>query len=188
MCVIIVKPAGLDLPAESTLEKCWRHNRDGAGFAYSDGNRVHFHKGFLTFDDFIDALNAEYNPDHSFILHFRWATHGGVNQAMTHPFSCASSTPLTRLSGSVKIAVFHNGVIGCVHATESLSDTAVYSTTELYRLYKANPDFYRDNATLSNIRFQTGSKFAFLTSERWTTTPGFRYYSDGCLYSNFNWA
>lgn len=189
MCVIIVKPSGVEMPALHTLISCWNQNRDGAGFAWSDGATVHFHKGFLTFDSFLDALRAEKENigDHALVLHFRWATHGGINQEMTHPFTCVSSKPLTRLSGSVKMAVFHNGIIRDCYATETLSDTAVYTSTALYTRYRSNHDFYCDKSTLDEIRNQTGSKFAFLTASRWTTTPGFSYYKDGCLYSNFHW-
>ena len=40
MCIICVKAAGIEMPAEATLETMWENNPDGAGFMYvANGNQ-----------------------------------------------------------------------------------------------------------------------------------------------------
>ena len=38
MCVIIVKEKGQKLISKENLKKCFRHNPDGAGIAWTDGS------------------------------------------------------------------------------------------------------------------------------------------------------
>ena len=51
MCIIVIKPAGIKMPAMSTLENCWYNNNDGAGFMYATGGTVHIEKGFMSLKD-----------------------------------------------------------------------------------------------------------------------------------------
>jgi hypothetical protein len=44
-------------------------------------------------------------------IHFRYATHGGINNELTHPFPIKRGNPLT-LEGEAKSVLFHNGVWG----------------------------------------------------------------------------
>ena len=44
MCIIAIKPAGVKLPADTTLENCWYNNPDGAGFMYAAGGTVHIQR------------------------------------------------------------------------------------------------------------------------------------------------
>lgn len=53
MCIIVAKPAGIDLPSRSTLMNCFNHNHDGAGFMYADGKEVTVMKGFFTFEELL---------------------------------------------------------------------------------------------------------------------------------------
>ena len=78
MCIIVVKPIGLDLPNEETLWNCFFNNPDGIGFMFSENHMVFGVKGSFDFDEFwknvieidIDWVNIPA------VFHFRIATSG----------------------------------------------------------------------------------------------------------------
>lgn len=84
-------------------------NRHGFGFSWADGDQVRWRKGFKD-EQLTDDLLQEY-LDLPFpkAIHFRWATHGGINPELTHPFPIKRGNPLT-LEGEAKQVLFHNGV------------------------------------------------------------------------------
>ena len=57
MCIIVMKPAGITLPL-ARLESMWKRNDDGAGFMYSDGEKLQIYKGYMTFESFKAALKS----------------------------------------------------------------------------------------------------------------------------------
>ena len=80
MCVIVIKPAGHDLPSKSELRKAYEHNSDGCGFVSETAT----YKS-LDFEDFYGHLR-KVSRDENCIIHFRWATHGSVCVRNCHPF------------------------------------------------------------------------------------------------------
>lgn len=139
MCVIAVKPKGVDLPKDDVLQSMWNTNKDGAGFMYNRNGKVHIKKGFMTFDDFKNALMETYRAlqadainlkdDVSFVYHFRIATHGTIRPENTHPFPVTDNIDeLKALEFTTNLAMAHNGVISQVEAdkTNDLTDTATF--------------------------------------------------------------
>ena len=104
MCVIMCFED--NYPTEAILESAELTNRDGAGIAWIEKDGIHFKKG-------LDAKNI-YKLIKSrkiqlpFIIHFRIATVGGVNNELTHPFPISSNAPLST-SGTTEKVLFHNG-------------------------------------------------------------------------------
>lgn len=95
MCIIVYKPQGRMLPSLDTLRACWDNNPDGAGIMWPDGEQVNIRKGFMTWPDFLKALDdvtsgidVEGVP---MALHFRIATHGAVVPGCCHPFAVKDS-------------------------------------------------------------------------------------------------
>jgi len=117
MCIAIWKPQGIEL-TEEILQNCWDKNPDGAGFMYSEDNKLHVVKGLMTYNEFLDAYSP--HSDKNAALHFRIATHGGVNPENTHPFQINDN-----------LAMVHNGIISAVKIhDQGRSDT--WHFTELY--------------------------------------------------------
>lgn len=114
MCIIIAKPAGVELPPEQHFENAFKNNPDGAGIAYNDGTRTYIRKGFMEFSQFQDALKLIPNPrEKDMVFHFRIATHGKVCPENCHPFPLTSSLPQlqkTELDYNGWV-VCHNGII-----------------------------------------------------------------------------
>lgn len=86
MCIAIVKPAGKWV-TKATLQECFRRNPDGAGFAWHDGERVQFMKGFFKFEEFWAEYKEIVKEETLALIHFRIATKGAKDIDNCHPFA-----------------------------------------------------------------------------------------------------
>lgn len=153
MCVIFAKPAGIEMPNDQLIKDMWEGNSDGAGFAYTIGERVFIEKGFLTLKEFENALagmekrvKRDYELDLKDIPvmgHFRIGTHGPNSPQLTHPFPVAAKTKyLEALDIETDVAMAHNGIINSVNPAKTMSDTTAYIQNILVPLKYANRKFY----------------------------------------------
>lgn len=187
MCIIVAKKKGIKMPSVETLKNCWLANDDGAGFAFSALNNVKIFKGFMTFEDFLLALQAvEKTVDTTetpFILHFRVQTHGGQQKRLTHPFPLSNKDEkLSSLVCDTDCAIAHNGIIhGKAYDNGKDSDTYLYIKKVLARQRISN---IRKKNWLESLSRETGSKWAFLTKNGQLYTAGQFVENDGVLYSN----
>lgn len=130
MCLIIHKPAGVEIPGE-LIRSAWEDNPDGAGIMYMAANGPVIHK-IMPGDcadpaRYIETMLAGL-PDKELGVHFRWKTHGPITRENTHPF---------QLPGAGGY-LMHNGVISDKTLGEhygkvrhTMSDTAFYTMTAL---------------------------------------------------------
>ena len=190
MCIIAIKPAGVKLPATTTIENMWYSNSDGAGFMYATGGTVHIQKGFMTLKAFKTALKRlEESIDTTstpIVLHFRITTHGGTSAGNTHPFPVTEKLPLLQMTKSkAPLAVAHNGVIDIKPSKKDISDTMEYIINQLAPLYQLKKDFYKHESGKKLIYNFIKSKMVFLDSEgRIETIGDFIAGDDGLMYSN----
>ena len=112
MCIAIYKPADKALPSDEILRRCFTRNKDGGGFAYAKGGRVHFVKGLMTIEEYLEEVK-QVEAGLPMLLHFRIGTHGGKGQEYTHPFPFTHHMDsLYMLRGSCPFPVaVHNGII-----------------------------------------------------------------------------
>jgi hypothetical protein len=190
MCIIAIKPAGITLPATTTIENMWYNNRDGAGLMYAKDGNVHIEKGFMTLEDFKKALKRlEKTIDvvnTPVVLHFRITTHGGTSPGNTHPFPVTEKLPLLQMTKTrASLAVAHNGIIDIKPSKKDISDTMEYILTQLAPLYQLKRDFYRQPAGKKLVYNAIKSKMVFLDGTgRIETIGDFITGGDGILYSN----
>lgn len=190
MCIIIAKPAGVELPALSTLETCWENNPDGAGLMWADGEAVNVRKGFMTWDDFAEALDdAGDLTDRAAVLHFRITTHGGTRPECCHPFPVSSELDdLRALSLAVPLACAHNGIISGMETEPGISDTMAYIRDVLAPLSRAVPSIIYNDDALDAVRATLGSKMALLDASGELVTLGAFEEVNGVLFSNNSYA
>src|SRR5262245_59474261 len=74
---------------------------DSAGVATVTGSRLYVRKSTGRIADLAGVLERQPAPGTHGISHTRWATHGGVTTANSHP----------HVGGTDLVAVVHNGVI-----------------------------------------------------------------------------
>ena len=127
MCIIIHKPAGVEVPSAEILRQCAKRNKDGMGFSMTSSGRVMVAKGYFDVEKLIDVLTTE--PDlvtsRDMVIHFRLATSGKIGAGNCHPFSLDSKMLESPFSYT-DYAVSHNGIIYDVWGLDKggLSDTA----------------------------------------------------------------
>ena len=117
MCIICLKPAGVDMPSDKQIKHMFEKNPHGAGFAlqgdiHNDGRfLVEYKKGFMNVDDLIEALGPKDKLKNLTVaIHCRIKTSGETDKFTTHPFPISNQyADLRKTEGSGPV-LFHNGV------------------------------------------------------------------------------
>lgn len=138
MCIAIYHDAGCVL-TQSEVDNSWRSNPDGGGFTFFDNDgrlRIQKYMEKHEFERGYDIATDKY-PESPFAVHFRIATHGGVNIDNCHPFRVDDGMTL-----------IHNGIIPVLmEKDEPRSDTRVFCDEYLNRL----PDGWIDDKYLFDM-------------------------------------
>lgn len=187
MCVAIYKPTGATMPTLETLEQCWLANPDGAGFAIESQKNPKFkyeiHKGFMSWDAFVKAYQQYDLANYKGValLHFRIATHGGVNAGNCHPFPICNDNALLKTQDVLTNTVLiHNGVLPITPSSPDISDTM-----ELCRLLHPFANRLQEAGKL--IEELLGSNKVAILSENQVSLLGTWTPIDGVYYSNTHW-
>src|SRR4051812_43262332 len=109
MCLIIARPAGVDIPLE-LVKQSVRDNPHGWGIMYPENGQLVIKKGMLA-NDFIEAVKA-LDKDRPALIHTRIKTKGEVDIRNNHPFQFNGTT-----------AMMHNGSLDIVIRDQQYSDT-----------------------------------------------------------------
>jgi len=178
MCVIVKKPAGISI-SKKMVEKMWKANSDGAGIAWFDRGVVQIEKGLMELPHLLYTLR---NLDKvEAVIHFRYATHGGVHRDLTHPFVIDRDRETVLQGDCGSDVLVHNGVISG-YGDETISDTAQFITDTLaYVPHLAT--------RLDVLRLVGGSKFAYLdgSNEEIHLIGNFHKLKNSLMVSNLNW-
>lgn len=153
MCLAILRPAGVDIPAEN-LKQGWISNPDGGGYGFVSGNKCVTRKGFGKWKDMQEALTADLkqHTNSPFLIHFRICTLGTKDITNTHPFE---------IEGGLLI---HNGTLTGTGASygSGKSDTALFAESFSKDL---SFDFVHKNKKELGDSV-SGSKFALLYDDK----------------------
>ena len=189
MCIIVAKEIDVEMPDTETLRRCFYSNPDGAGFMWADGKMVHIRKGFMKFDDFMDALDESIPEDErtetAIVMHFRIATHGKVQPGCCHPFPLTDDRKQMRATSTKsRMGVAHNGVIAGRHTNDDWSDSMDFIACVMTPLMKMNPSFMFNDHALDMLEGACDSKLAIMENSGEIALVGKFYPEDGVMYSN----
>lgn len=177
MCVIIHKPDNVTIKRRD-FDNMWQQNPDGLGVAYYNRNkRLIVKKGYMDKDSAWKLLNSLQQQE--LIVHFRFATHGLVNEYQTHPFIISRDSREVKglVSSKIQSALVHNGVIHG-YGTETLSDTIHFIVKTLSRCEPTELKL--------DVLELIGDKFALLEHGKIHLVGYFQEYK-GLLCSNLHW-
>ena len=195
MCVIMYKPAGVEMPCADTIRACFEANPHGAGYMLPKRGKVAVSKGFMDLPSLMAALASEGDlTDVPVVVHFRITTQGGVQPSLCHPFPVCDSYAKMRLLGcECDVAVAHNGVIA--HCSNprctDRNDTMEWVKRFADPVVNGDPNWFRSKKRvrlLSERSVSGGSRFAVMSRNGFVQLIGdWRRHSDGCMYSNTYW-
>ena len=153
MCLLIGQQKNAKV-SNKKLGNAWSKNDDGVGYAFVKDGQIKI-KRFMEFKPFKREFNSDvkrYGSQSSFLIHFRFATHGKTDLTNVHPFRVNKN-----------LVFGHNGVINSVDTDLKLSDTQVFNNVILKNL---NPDFLNNDTLRFLVEEAIGSsKLAFLDSD-----------------------
>jgi hypothetical protein len=149
MCLLVVNknPGGV---TRNHFENAWSNNPDGFGMAFAHEGVIHTYKNLESAEESY-GVYAGLREKHkgAFILHFRLATEGTVDEKNCHPFEIRKD-----------LVFAHNGIIS-ITPKPGASDTSAFR--DLLRELPKN--FLQVPALVDLIQLATiGSKLAFLTA------------------------
>lgn len=181
MCMIIYRPGDAKgTVSVQRLRYIAAKNSDGFGLMWAnEGRLVTARYAVKQRKQFIDRFLLLQRNNIPVCAHFRWATHGGVTRANTHPFTIVAG----------ESAMMHNGVFD-IKCEKGWSDTRTFAELVLKRLpadwhsKTESPYLYLiEQATGGNrivVMFKTGEVIIF--HEKIGT------WEDEVWYSNSNFA
>lgn len=173
MCVILVKPPGIELKKD-LVKELWASNSDGAGYLYHDKKEGgwKFQKGIMLLDKLLDN-DSIFNPDNEVVLHLRIKTKGDICKEHTHPFDWSfGSAENTRL-------LFHNGTVKLLNPIPGESDSSF-----LAKILK-NVSTNEAHELLARFSKEGYGRFVTFVNNKVTTFPDNESVTDsGIWFSN----
>lgn len=168
MCIICVKPAGVQMPPKAILDRCARLNPHGFGFATKD--RIY---KTLDYDAFKREL-AKIDRYETVILHFRYATHGSIKLENCHPFR----------DDKTGVSFAHNGILD-IQPIDDMTDSETAFRTRIVPIIREH-GFQSSEFIFENYKIIGGSRFAYINQKGEYRLYGTFVQHKGCWYSNRN--
>lgn len=172
MCVIIYKPAGVELPSDDILDACWAKNPDGGGMMFAKNGGIVVLKGYMNRDIFKTAIHNAYRQNTAMVIHFRIGTNGANNAHNTHPWVVSKHH-----------AICHNGIISWLAGDKNVSDSKLFADV----MSAIQPERMYDDLVLKMLDQSIGyNKVVIMDSKGDVRILNEKSGSwiDGCWYSN----
>ena len=192
MCVIAVQNKNQPILTYDEISAMCNHNPHGFGLMWNDGKQCHYKKGYFDVDTFYNDYVALKNNRKvgDIALHMRIATGSNIDGANCHPFPITSvKKRIKSLHGTADVCIMMNGIIG--DSTKELSDTAIYTMTNLKSYYDRDRRFYKHFNRQQKILFDNeifGTRFAFMDKDTCDLFgSGWSNYEDKAEVSNRYW-
>lgn len=194
MCVIIFSPNTGNRPSSKTLELCEKANPHGIGIV-TQGTRQMFSVSKGVSLDYVKKILK--TTDGAIAIHFRYATVGGVQDELCHPFPCTTKAE-TWLDYESSDLLMTNGtwmnweqsyqamkkLLKIPNLTSDISDTRALAQvigTTLNTSFLANITDKHPQSTRVRSLYLSKSK------KRTASFYGTWHSYEGCKFSNLRW-
>lgn len=190
MCVALIIDKESRRPTLDEYKQMEWYNDDGAGVGWADHSArlCRWEKGLKAERvlELVEELFADPAMFSNVLVHFRFATHGGKDPLLTHPFIVSKDSPLSLKGETKRPLLIHNGV---------WSDSNQYRTVLQYKMPIPKEDKLWSDTRLG-ARFiaagymdahEMGGKVAILQPDGGCTYFGDWKDKEGVLYSNLGW-
>ncbi len=178
MCVIVAVTD--KRPSFSILDRCDIVNPHGIGIAWREGDVVKWKKNLSVFN--LYKLSQELPTP--YIIHFRWATVGGKDKDLIHPFVITENSEISE-EGQGKRLLFHNGHYSDYDVLQDTFEIKLQGAISDSRVIASICSQFGYNV-LKNLG-RKGNRFAVLSSNDIKFFGKGWYKVDGIRYSNLNW-
>lgn len=169
MCILIVKPAGANIPPLQLMSRYAKRNPHGFGYATAD--KVY---KTLSFAKFINEIARE-DERQPMLIHFRYATHGSTVQENCHPFK----------DEQTGVAFAHNGILPITPMGDMTDSETAFRGLFLPHIEKSG---IHSKALADEVYNILGaSKVAFINKRGQIKKFGNFIEIDGVYYSNLNY-
>jgi hypothetical protein len=118
MCLIIARKMNTEAIPENYIRNASRNNPDGFGIVAKHGESVITLKD-VEMKSTLDAIRDLEKANAEFVAHFRYRTHGEIDEENTHPFKLAGENYLAH-NGQINIATPQKGKSDTWHFAESI--------------------------------------------------------------------
>lgn len=175
MCVIIYIPEN-GFITEDEVRQAWNTNPHGAGFSYIKDEKVHFKRGYMSKEAFINDIRDIVGM-YPIVLHFRISTSNAINKIQTHPYKKGNVTITQGVTKRPVICM--NGIITGQKEYKDCNDTMSYIIDHNDAFSVINQDI------LNIIESDTGAKWCVMKPDGVLVSSKFVEY-EGRFYSNKN--
>ena len=165
MCVICVKPKGVEMPSKEMLKAMYKANHDGCGFCTPTKS----YKGLSLASFMREVKSVDINEP--CIMHFRFATHGSVKRSNCHPF----------YDSETGTWFAHNGVLDVMPDKDMTDSETAFRKYFVPYIKRYGLDSDRTRYVIDQVRAY--SRFAFLQGEDIRLFGDYQQI-EGCMYSN----
>lgn len=172
MCVICLKPVGMEFPTVETIKNCCERNSDGFAMAWNEDGKVKNYKSMSmnTYLKYYEKLIARLDyKTTGMVLHMRIATHGSKGVKNCHCWLGSG------------FAFAHNGILHNITPTKDRTD----SETFFREIFQPVYEHCGWGVATKVIKGIIGtSRFAFI--DKYGRISQFGQYEkyEGCFFSN----
>lgn len=189
MCMIIVKPKGINFPPKEHLLKSEKRNIDGIGIAYTQDNKVIIKKDFKNAKECYAWMETNLKIEQAVIIHQRLGTAGLMDKGTRHPFPMTIDCEKMRKENQeCKIAFAHNGVFLGHGTDKKYSDSMLI----LKKFFGSLGNLVFNNEGVRELILEfvgSSNKIVFLKHTGKIAIFGSNWieHRNECLYSNKNY-
>lgn len=174
MCIIAIKPRGVDFPSVKTIKTMFEYNPDGFTIVYSEGGeppKIHrtmsSDAALQIYNKITDKCSAD---DTNLFIHARIATHGTINISNCHGWRDVKTG----------MVFAHNGILD-IKAKGDMTDSETFFRYIFMPIYR-NGGWKFANEAIS--AFIGTSKFVFMDKSGEIYYAGKYITDNGVMYSN----